>query len=579
MRRVLAACVATLAMGACGGGQRAPRTVPRAAPPRAASRAKAPPCADEARPECWLQQLGGPSLSASDIERVEQLLHASAGSAGGKQLLDRIVEPLTRTYVEHYAELDVSTRVALIRILSKMRDPRTAPALVKAFDEYARQPPRDRHERDVIWAAQAQTDLRLASVGDALLRAFLAFQTHTMLGGLAYRDVNQAMGAAPQRSWVKPLIGVLAAEMVVPTKREDEAAIDAYRDQQFWQTTAAFALGELRAPEAVDPLLRELLDPAKADVQTTAALALVKIGEPAEQAAIRLLKGEDASLVAFSAARDPHRSEPWVATAALVLGTIGLPGARQPMMDVSARTAVVENKAVVARELSQLPATPQSERAFERAYASIPVDFEIPPGVNGLQMLTDAAKSFRDPAMVAWLLERAAKTKGSREDLVALRAAILVTTLELATSDQLAAVKKAVDAYGTKLERDALELARQLLARCGDRVACYLDAVADPGNQGRETQFAGIKAATMIGVLGDADSAEALVDALGSVDNAAIRFVAAGSIDHLLPNGSAALADKLEAIIARDRASPDARWIFADAPLKQVAYRLRTRAR
>lgn len=171
MRRPLTTLLAALALGACGGRPTPDAMAPTATPPRSALRAKAPPCDDEARPECWLQHLGGSSLRASDIERVDELLRASEGSAGGKQLLDRIVEPLTRTYVEHYRELGVTTRVALIRILSKMRDPRTAPALVKAFDEYARQPPGDRHERDVIWAAQAQTNLRLASVGDALLRA------------------------------------------------------------------------------------------------------------------------------------------------------------------------------------------------------------------------------------------------------------------------------------------------------------------------------------------------------------------------------------------------------------------------
>ncbi len=550
-------------------------------------------CKDESQPEYWVDKLQDSSWRPRAIKRLEQFFEDASTKANGdntkpevRALLDKIVEPLTKTYVDHYTDLDTKTRVSLMKLLAAFRDKRTEPALKKAFDEYAKRPPTSKDDQDIKWAAAAQADLKLPSLSDSLLQAFLKFQTHSMLGGVAYRDMNEAMVAAPQKSWAGPLIALLAAPMEMPKTNKEVDKIDAFRDQQFWQTTAALVLGDLQSSEAVEPLLKIMLDPEKANVQTTAALALTKIGKPAEQAAIKLLKGEDDKLKAYSLrrikevtkAKEDSKDEPYVQTAALVLGTIGLPDAVGPMVEVMKTTKIAANKAIIARELAHLPATAESKQAFKDAFESISIDTNIPPGVNALQMLTEASLSFYDPTMVDWLLERAAKTKGSGEDLKALQDAIVISALKLAKPDQLDAVKKAVDAYGTQIEKDAYALTDKMLKACGDRVSCYLDAIEKSENQDQKTQFSGIKAGYMIGILGNEQSVDGIVERLDAIDNAAVRFVASQTIDHLLPKGSKAVADKLDKIITKNAKSADNNKIAGDAPLKQVMYRIRTRA-
>lgn len=550
-------------------------------------------CKDESQPDYWIEKLDDASWRPRAIKRLEQFFEDASTKAGGdnskdevQKLLTKIIEPLTKCYVDRYSELDTKTRVSLIKLLAAFKDKRTEPALKKAFDEYAKRPPSSKDDQDIKWAASAQASLKLPTLGDSLLQAFLKFQTHTMLGGVSYRDMNEAMIAAPQKNWAGPLATLLAAPMEIPKTNKEADKIDAYRDQQFWQTTAALVLGDLRATEAVEPLLKVMLDPAKADVQTTAVLALTKIGKPAELAAIKLLKGEDDGLKAYalrrikevSGAKEDSKDEPYVATAALVLGTIGLGEAVQPMIDALKGTKIAANKAIIARELTKLPPTPESKQAFKEAYESTSLDTNIPPGVNALQMLTEAAVAFYDPTMVDWLLERAAQTKGSGEDLKALQDAIVISALKLAKPDQLEAVKKAVDAYGTQIEKDAYALTDKMLKACGDRVSCYLDAVEKSENQDQKTQFSGIKAGYMIGILGNEQSVDGIIERLDDIDNAAIRYVVSQVIDHLLPKGSTAVADKLDAIIQKNAKSADVGKSAGDAPVKQVMYRIRMRA-
>ena len=79
-------------------------------------------------------------------------------------------------------------------------------------------------------------------------------------------------------------------------------------------------------PQAVEPLMKVMLDPNKGDVQATALLALVKLGKPTVDAASKLIAGKDDKLVGFAMRRIKEitgkdaQGTPYVATAALVLG-------------------------------------------------------------------------------------------------------------------------------------------------------------------------------------------------------------------------------------------------------------------
>ena len=67
-----------------------------------------------------------------------------------------------------------------------------------------------------------------------------------------------------------------------------------------------------------------------------------------------------------------------------------------------------------------MPATEESKAAFKAAYESFTLETRDPAGGGALEVLTEAAGQFYDPGMVDWLLDRAAKTKGTGDDLKAL---------------------------------------------------------------------------------------------------------------------------------------------------------------
>ena len=150
--------------------------------------------------------------------------------------------------------------------------------------------------------------------------------------------------------------------------------------------------------------------------------------------------------------------------------------------------------------------------------------------------------------------------------------------MKLAKPDQLATVKAAVDRYGSDdIEKKLYKLVEAQLKACGDRAACYVAAIQKPENQEQATQFVGVKAGYMIGILGNDAARDELVGVIDGINNAAVRFVAAQAIDHLTPKGSKPVSDKLNAIITKNAKSADREKSAYDSPLKQVMYRIDAR--
>jgi hypothetical protein len=551
-------------------------------------------CKDESQPEYWVDKLEDPAWRPRAIKRLEQFYEDSMTKANKKQdapevqaLLNKIVDPLTKTYVDAYGDLDGKTRVSLIKLLASLRDKRTEPALKKAFEEFAKRPATSKDDADIKWASRAAIDLKPASVVGPMMEAFQKLKASSMLGGISYRDVTEAMVANAQKSWVGPMIAMLEKDITRPENAKDRDGVDKYRDQQFWQITSAQVLGELQAAEAVEPLMKVMLDPNKADIAATAVLALVKIGKPAVDSASKLLTAEPTDKLAAwtltrikdaTKAKEPPKDKPYVATAAVVLGTVGRSEALPAMISALEKADNDTNRAVIARELTKIPPTPESKAAFKAAFEKISIEAVVPPGMNGLQMLAEAGGQFYDPTMIDWFLERAENTKGAGEDKKALQTAITITTLKLAKPEQLGTVKGAVDKYGTKLEKDLYDQVEKLVKACGDRVACYLAEIEKSANQDQKNQFVGIKAGYMIPIYGSEQTRGEVIQRLESIDNAAVRFVAAQAIDALSPKGSKEAATTLRKIIAANVESADQNKIQADAPLKQVMYRIEARA-
>jgi hypothetical protein len=68
-----------------------------------------------------------------------------------------------------------------------------------------------------------------------------------------------------------------------------------------------------------------------------------------------------------------------------------------------------------------------------------------------------------------------------------------------------------------------------------------------------------------------------IVKQLPKVKNAAVRFSAVQAIDHLTQKESTPVADALQKIVDENKAKDDRNMMQADAPVKEIVYRLRAR--
>jgi hypothetical protein len=552
-------------------------------------------CKDESQPEYWVEKVDDPSWRAKSVTRLVQFYEDTVSRKNNDvkapevlELVNKTIEPLTKLYVEQYDNIDSKTRVALIKLLADYRDKRAEPALKKAFDMFVKLPKTSRDETDIKWAARADEDLKLDSLSLPMLEAFRKLRTSSMLGGVAYRDMAEALVAQPpNKALVGPLIQMIEVQ-VTPPNDKDKSSFDDWKDQIVWQDTAAKVLGKIGDPSAVEPLIKVMLDPTKGmteftTVQITAASALIKIGKPAADAAAKLLKSDYEKLQTFQLRRirevtgSDEKGKPWVQTGAIILGTIGRQDSIPVMVEAMKNEKDDPTKAVIARELTKIPATPESIEAFKETFTSLPLSAELPSGGGAVDALIEAAGGFCDPSLASWMIETAGKLKGDADDRKAAQAGMTVTALKLVKADGLAEVKSAVDRYGTDLEKGLYKQVEAAIGSCKDDAICYVGLMTKPENQKPENQFVGIKAGYMVAILGNEAARDKLVDSLGMISNAGLRFVASQAIDKLSPKGSKTAADKLNVIITNNAKSPDRDKAAGDTALKTVMSRLYAR--
>ncbi len=549
-------------------------------------------CSDDTKPEYWVEKLEDPQWRPRAVKRLTQFLDDALTRADNniedpqvKELEDKLVAPLTQVYVESYGDLDTKTRVTLIKLLADFRDERAIPALKKAFEEFAKRPRETKDEQDIKWAVRAYGDMKSKELAGPVLAAFEALKAHTQLGGISYKDYSKGMVDAPDPSWEGPLIEKLNAKIKHPStgknKTQQRDLIDPYRDELFWQVTAAQVLGELKSEKAVEPLIKTILDPSKGDVATTALLALVKIGKPSVDRAAKVLLNEEDELVKFAkkaikdatdAAKEPE-GNPALASAAAIIGMAGRADGADPLIKAMEGKISDEDKALIARELPKLPPSEKTKEAFKKAYESISADTSI-QGTPALAILAESAAKFYDASLVDWMLQQAQASKGSGETQTAIQQSLVSSAIKVAKSSQWSDVEAAAKRY--KVE-DLFKTADTVMKACGDKVDCYLAEIEKTDNQSEKNQLAGIKAGYMIGVLGDAKARDATVERLSSLENDAVHFAALGAIDVLSPKAAPEVVEKLEEMIEKNEKSADADKLTKNAPLKQIAYRISVR--
>ncbi|WP_437571487.1 hypothetical protein [Sorangium sp. So ce542] len=549
-------------------------------------------CADENDPETHVKRLDDPATVTPSVNRLVQFFedamtrdNKDRNGPTVKPLLDKIIEPMTQRCVA--GDLDERTNSKLIKFISDTRDPRGDACLIKALKDYKP----ESTEEDVRWAVRGLGAMKSEKAAEPLMAVFTKLQHGKPKGSTISRDVHDAMIEINSKSWEDGLITMLGRPI------NDPKDVATMRNELFWQITAAELLGWQRSEKAVVPLLKVVLSPLKADAATTAILALTKIGKPAIQPAIQLLQGEHKELIEYSkvenlkAAGDKPSAEQkkaaetaHVAAAALVLATIGRQESVQPLLSALEKAEDVP-RAIIARELTKVPKTPETLAAFQAAYEKTPASLEMPPaGINARVMLAEAAGNFFDASLVPWIVKTGLEARGEEDDVAQIRDVSLQTALKLMKPDQVADVDRLANTrtsgggtVGKSMEKE-IKLAKDLLNGCGTKVDCYIGKLGDPASQAKETQFQGIKAAYMTGVLGSPDVRQQIIDALPKVLNAAVRFVSVSVIDALSPKGDAEVATKLQKIVDEGEASKDPEKISGNAPFKTVIYRLTARA-
>lgn len=544
-------------------------------------------CADENDPSTWVKRLDDPATRVQAVSRLVQFyedkMTKDKGDRNGpevKPLLETIVAPMTERCVK--GEMDDRTNSKLIKFLADTRDPKAEACYMKVLKEYKP----DQTEDDVRAVCRAVGAMKLKSAAGPLMETFTKLKASKPKAQTTYRDVYDAMVALSDPSWEPQLITLLGQAF-------DEKDKAAATDNMFWQQTSAVILGNLHSANAVKPLIKMLLAPPKAAAHIDAILSLVKIGKPSIAPTVALLKGEDKDLAEYAkgealkaAAGDKNAekaaSTAYVATAALILATIGRDETAQPLIEAIGKSDSDVAKAIMARELTKIPKSPQVITAFETTVDKLPIALSIPNSRGGArEVLLDKAADFYDAGVLPWVLKNVKEMKGEENDLAPIREAAYAGMLKVVKQDQL----KVIDDIGAMKSGDhsvskgfekEYKQAKELLASCGDGVDCYLTRLGQPVTDAN--QFGAIKSAYMVGVLGDAAAAKKIVDMLPKMSHPAVRFASITAVDSLLPKGDAAIATQLQKIVDDAIEKKDQEKIRLNSPLKTVIYRLNARA-
>jgi hypothetical protein len=212
-----------------------------------------------------------------------------------------------------------------------------------------------------------------------------------------------------------------------------------------------------------------------------------------------------------------------------------------------------------------MPASADAKKAFQAAYRKLAPDANVAfTGEAARPALLDAASGFYDPELVPWLLAQVKAAKGPDTDEV--RAAGLRAAMKLMKRAQVAQVTAAVDAMGTAGAKEAVRVAAKVAEDCDVAVDCQLAKLVGPG-----AGFARVKAAYMLGIAGNAKTGAAIVERIAAVEGVDARWAAFAAVDHLVWEDTAAVADSLEKLGAREIPEED------KASIRQLTLRLRAR--
>lgn len=517
--------------------------------------AAAPSESDPATHVARLSESGRRDEAVDALLRMYEATSAQdQGDATGPHvtaLLDTIAGPLAE--VAKTGKLDPKRQAAVLAMLARSRHPDAAPVLVAAIGGHrvdaAPPTPVDAVMGEVVSAA---ADLGLEQTREpiwSLFRGLHASSKKGEIGGFA-----PALSGAVERlavpAWEAEAAKMLAAPL------DPNGALKAFRDQLFWQRTAARLLGRLRSESAVEPLMRVVLDPQKHDIAPAAIEALASIGAPAAETARLVLAGEHRALGEHAQDRYRNAREKDVADvvdrsaddvritqSALVLTAVGSASDREAVIDAMTRADAI-GRGRIAEALDALPDSEATRKAFQETVADSPLDLPIADEHRGVVALYLAVPRWLDPALAAWLSDLASKLQGTDTGLAPFREAALRSSMVVMDAPQTEAVEALAELITKEKWEADLATAKALLESCKRDAACYLERLDK--ERSSTASFAATKAAAMAAIHAEKNHTDALVDAVKRTRQTEPRRLLALGLAKLHPGGDPALAKRLE---------------------------------
>lgn len=456
-----------------------------------------------------------------------------------KKFADVTIDHLVKTYVEHPE--DTRNGEIIMSLLFEMRDPRSLPALLKALEWRT-----EVNEEHAILAARTLAVIPIPQGQKTQVVAKLSQALDRVSGK---RPVDNRMRVEFLRT-LGELNDPAAAEVLT------KVALRQSEEQNFLiNNLAVEQLGRLADPTTVPALIEALYlfdpsDPRNRLTQSVPA-ALVRIGKPALEPLLAVLKGENKKALAQTKAwieairaRAPQAAEQMNAVAemkkeaAFALGTLGFPEAIDPLLAATTDS----DKGVQLGAAVALASINRAESDTARIREAMIKVYNAQDKIQRMQVLR-AIQHLYDPGTLPFLLGVARAPEDELPDIRVIAAnayALLANKAEAQVLKSMIAADNSPYKATFEQQNGALIAAAE---ECDTDISCWAKKLdAKDENVAR-------KATYMLGRLGrgNAEAIGALVKKLDD-QRELVRGDALSALDFIAVKGSPEAVQKIDQV-------------------------------
>jgi hypothetical protein len=507
--------------------------------------------ADADDPAGQANELSDPARRPNAISNIKRLWQRALEQSESnredprvKAILDATAEKLSQCYVDN--PTDSTSGEEILSLLEEMKDPRTIPALIAALDW---RPGTENHAQS---AAKALRGMQVPS--DKMGEVVQAL-------GAAYEKISQARGIdnRMRREFIVTLGALGDARgqpilMRIMTRQTDS--------QDFlFNRLAAQELGKIAGEEQVADFVKALFmfDERRPQVQLedVARAALVRIGRPAVEPTIALLRGQNAEANALATAMieigrrqgglgDEVTVERLVAArAAATLGSLGYAEGYPALLQVTKEDPDEDRKWNAGVAMMELTLSPEQRTEARDALIALYGTVELPRKPR----IIAALRQTYDPAALPFFFEQASNGEvDANVHIEAVKAfALLANAEEAVRLRNMIQNDTASEEGGYRGLFEEMNPALAVAEECNVDVACWIRKLED------SQKLVIVKASYMLARLGQGneDALNALVPKLGHSD-IEVRFSVLKAIDAIATNGSPAAVQKIDELQERE---------------------------